>query len=503
MTTTSPTPRWLAAAAERRPGHTALVCARETLDYATLEARAVRRAQQLATKGLEPRGRVAILMENSVETVVMIHAAMAAGAVLVPLNTRLLASELRAPLEDAQPALLVADEDLVGRAYEAAAGLPATRVLSVPELAASVPRTVEPVAEHLLDDDCTLLFTSGTSGRPKGVRLSYGNHRASARAAVQRLEISHDDRTLLCLPLHHVGGLAIVMRSAIFGTTVVLHERFDAAAVTKSLLNERITQVSLVSTMLGRLLDQTPGLAAPPTLRCVLLGGGPAPDALLQRAWRAHLPIAPTYGLTEAASQVASVSATEARTRSVRSALPVADTEIRIADSDGKALPAGQAGEILVRGPQVMRGYLDPTASARALRDDWLHTGDIGVLDAEGRLSVLDRRTDLIVSGGENVYPAEVESVLLDHPDVREAAVIGQADREWGQRVCAFVVLEAGASLDAPALIAHCRTRLAGFKIPRRFERVDALPRTVTGKLQRQRLRDGLSMWPLGAAPPP
>jgi len=461
--------------------------------YATIEARAVRRAQQLATKGLQPGARIALLMESSLETVVTIHAALTAGAVLVPLNTRLLAAELRAPLEDSQPALLVADESLVARAYEAAAGVPTTRVLTTLELAASVPRAVEPVAEHTIDDDCSVLFTSGTSGRAKGVRLSFGNHRASARAAVQRLEIAPDDRTLLCMPLHHIGGLAIVMRSAIFATTIVLHERFDAGAVTRALLNDHITQVSLVATMLARLLDQNPGLAAPPTLRCVLLGGGPIPDPLLAHAWRAQLPIAPTYGLTEAASQVATVSLSEAARFGVRAPLPVADTTLRIVDPSGRPRPPGEPGEILVRGPQVMRGYLDLEASAHALRDGWLHTGDIGVLDAGGRLAVLDRRTDLIVSGGENIYPAEVEAVLLEHADVQEVAIVGEADPEWGQRVCAFVVPTPGAGLDATALLAHCRARLASFKCPRRIERVETLPRTASGKVQRHLLSDSLS----------
>jgi O-succinylbenzoic acid--CoA ligase len=271
----------------------------------------------------------------------------------------------------------------------------------------------------------------------------------------------------------------------------VLHDGFDAAAVAASIERDALTQISLVPTMLARVLDAAPERSAPRTLRCVLLGGGPIPPALLERARRRGFRIAATYGLTEAASQVAT---TEPGRADESGLPPLSATELRTVGAGGETLPAGRAGEICVRGPQVMAGYLGrPDATARALREGWLHTGDVGEIDAYGRLRVLDRRDDLIVSGGENVYPAEVEAALLAHPDVAEAGVVGLADTDWGQRVVAVVVPRRAASEpQRREILTHCADALARFKRPRDLRFAQALPRTASGKLQRTALRDAL-----------
>ena len=223
-------------------------------------------------------------------------------------------------------------------------------------------------------------------------------------------------------------------------------------------------------------------------LQVVLLGGAAAAPELLTRALSAGYPVCPTYGLTEATSQVATAAPPRAGAASAMPMLPVRGTEVRIVSGGGDA-PPGAPGEIIVRGPTVMQGYLhDPDATARSLRDGWLHTGDIGYLDAAGGLHVLDRRDDLIVSGGENVYPAEIEAVLLEHPAVEEAGVTGIADPDLGARVVAWIVAAPGTSPQIEALQQHCRDRLAGFKQPRECRFVDSLPRNAAGKLQRRLL---------------
>jgi len=260
-----------------------------------------------------------------------------------------------------------------------------------------------------------------------------------------------------------------------------VHRRFDPEAVARALDDDGITVVSLVAAMLDRVLAARRDRPPPPALRCVLLGGGPTPAPLLERAVAAGLPVAPTYGLTEATSQVA--------TRPPGAAgglVPLPGLDVRIAGEEGRPLPPGEAGEIVLRGPTLFAGYhARPEATARALRAGALHTGDLGRLDGDGGLHVLDRRTDLIVSGGENVYPAEIERVLLDHPHVVDAGVTGVPDPRWGARPAAWVVLRGG---DGAALPAFCRERLAGYKVPVAFHAVDALPRNALGKLQRARL---------------
>jgi O-succinylbenzoic acid--CoA ligase len=290
------------------------------------------------------------------------------------------------------------------------------------------------------------------------------------------------------MPLFHVGGLSILVRSVRFGGPVRLLPRFDVVEVSDALDAGDIAGVSLVPTMLSRLLAHRRGRPAPRGLRVLLLGGAAAAPELLGRALAAGYPVCPTYGLTEACSQVATASPPPSGATRPRPMRPLQGTELRVV-RDGSDVPPGMPGEILVRGPTVMQGYLhDPGSTALALRDGWLHTGDIGCVDAEGGLQVLDRRDDLIVSGGENVYPAEIEAVLLEHPSVADAGVVGILDADLGARVVAWIVTAPGTTLDVEALQRHCRGRLAGFKQPREFRCVDALPRNAAGKLQRKRL---------------
>jgi O-succinylbenzoic acid--CoA ligase len=294
------------------------------------------------------------------------------------------------------------------------------------------------------------------------------------------------------LPLFHVGGLAIVMRSVIYGVPAIVHARFDPTAANQTIDTQDVTLVSLVATMLERMLTARSDRPFPPGLRAVLLGGGPAPRPLLERCARAGVPVVQTYGMTETASQAATLAPADALRKLGSAGRPLLPLELRI-EHEGAALPPGAIGEIVIRGPSVTPGYSDrPAATAAALRDGWLHTGDLGYLDAEGYLYVVDRRDDLIISGGENIYPAEVEAVLLAHPAVAEAGVFGVPDARWGQSVAAAVVPRPGMAAESASLIAFCAERLARYKVPYRILSVAELPRNAAGKLLRRALRD---MW--------
>ncbi|MFN3336348.1 MAG: o-succinylbenzoate--CoA ligase, partial [Thermomicrobium sp.] len=353
----------------------------------------------------------------------------------------------------------------------------------LPEAVVELRRDVEVDAVH------TLIYTSGTTDRPKGVLLTYGNHWWSAVGSQLNLGVLPDDRWLLCLPLFHVGGLSILFRSVIGGFTVELHERFDAARANEA-IEQGVTLVSLVGTMLWRMLEERGERHYPVHLRAVLLGGGPAPRPLLERCAAVGLPVLQTYGLTETASQLATLVPEDALRKLGSAGKPLYPNALRIVRPDGSLAEPGEPGEIEVRGPVVTPGYWQrPDLTARAFCDGWFRTGDIGYLDQEGYLYVLDRRADLIVTGGENVFPAEVEAVLLGHPAVAEAAVIGIPDVEWGQRVVALVVLRRGMTATANELITWCRTRLAGYKVPKMIRFVEELPRTASGKLQRWLVR--------------
>ncbi len=469
---------WLRSRARRTPDAPALLHDGGIASFAMLDTAAERMARALAARGVTADDRVGLLAGPTPCALQAIHALQYLGATLVPFNPRSPAKEVRALVDIIRPAAVVHDRTTAPLVAQLAPGL----TIALDELgapAAALPSPAFPSSAQLSADAIhSMLFTSGTTGRPKVACLTHANHEASARASAQHLAIDAQDRWLLCMPPCHVGGLAILLRSAIMGFTVVLHERFDPDAVNRAIVDDAVSIVSVVPTMLVRMLDALGTRAYPETLRIVLTGGGPLPPPLVARARAAGVPIVPTYGLTEAASQVAT-----GRPIDPTSATALPGTDLRIRDPD-----AAGVGEILVRGATVMHGYFeDAVASRAALRQGWLHTGDAGRLDG-GALTVVGRRSDLIVSGGENVYPAEVERVLAEHPNVEEAAVYGVPDDEWGECVVAAIVPVAE-PFDAEAVRAWSASRLARYKIPRLIRVVTTLPRTASGKLRRAELR--------------
>jgi O-succinylbenzoic acid--CoA ligase len=481
-------PDWLGAQARAAPGRAALAAGDTRLTFAEVDRRATETARRLASAGVRAGSRVALLLRNRVPSVTLFHALARLGAVAVPLNIRLAQAELAWQLADACPDVLVSQGDLTARGAAASRGL--SNLVHVRDLD-SVPEADVPLRGDLdLEAVQGIVYTSATSGRPKGALLTFGNHWWSAVGSALRLGLRPDDRWLAALPLWHVGGLAIVWRSAIYGITMVLHDGFDAGAANREIDDGAVTVVSVVATMLERMLASRGGRPFPPTLRCVLLGGGPASADLLERCRALGVPVAGTYGLTETASQVATLDPEGSARKPGSAGQPLLPTRVRV-DADGREAAPNEIGEILVAGPTVMRGYARrPEETAQALRDGWLHTGDLGYLDGDGDLYVVDRRDDLIISGGENVYPAEVEAILCRHPAVADAAVVAVADAEWGQAVGAAVVLRPGASAAPEDLRAFCGGRLARYKTPRHVWFVAALPRSAGGKLLRREIRE-------------
>jgi O-succinylbenzoic acid--CoA ligase len=436
---------WLTQRASTGPDRIALIADGHELTYAELEREAISAARRLAAQGVRRDAVVVLELPAGLHQVIYLHALMKLGAVAYPLNPSLTAAEREAEIARANPALVLSGDE----------GPPLTE--------ADLPL----LGEHDLDALHCRILTSGTSGRPRPVGLTYGNHLWSAVGSAFNIGVEPTDRWLCCLPLHHIAGLSIVMRSVIYGTTAVVHDGFDVDAVADSLEGDGVTQMSLVATQLARLLDA--GVDMLP-LRSVLVGGGPIPVDVLEETIGRGATVVQTYGLTEAASQVTTLAPADAESRLGSAGRPLLTTHLRI-----------HQGEILVQGPTIAPGVTD--------EDGWLHTGDLGRIDEEGFLYVEDRLGDVIITGGENVIPAEVEEVLLRHDDVDDAAAVGRADAEWQEAVVAVVVARDGSSVDSEELRRHCAADLAPFKVPKRFEFVSELPRTASGKLIRRALR--------------
>jgi O-succinylbenzoic acid--CoA ligase len=477
----------------------AILTGESVITHSEFEKRILADAERLVALGMGPGDRVALCAANSVDWVIAAHAVVRAQGNLVPLSTRMTALELRERLLLLLPRLVLADGDSVHQLLASHDNaFPVYQVGESSDAGIEAPRLSEvcPRAGHVADEYdpgavCTIVATSGSSGDPKGVCLTLGNHLASAEASHANLECGLDDCWLINLPLYHIGGLAIVFRAAHCGFPIRVHHGFDAEATLRAVRSENVTLLSLVETTLARLLDSNGDAPFPDTLRAALIGGGPVDAELLQRARALGMNALLTYGLTEAASQVATQSLTASKVQLVSGgARPLPSCDVEVRDADGSPLSAGNEGEIWLHGPLVAAGYWSNTgAVVPCTEDDWLCTGDMGIFDAEGYLSVTGRKDDMIISGGENIHPAEIERVLMRLPGIRRAAVIGVTDAEWGQRPVALVEPAAGRRGDPTQWLRKLRERVAGYKVPKSIVVVEELPLTAIGKIDRTRLR--------------
>jgi o-succinylbenzoate---CoA ligase len=485
-------PAWLSQQALQRSSHPALLFEGKTWTFADFEAISRQMGFKLAEMGIGSGSCVAVLMPNHPGYIFLLQALGKLGAIAALINIRLSAREIEWQLQDCQAQLLVYDRTT----SEHVSQLHTWRSLDINELGGIPTANISlPLSTDIeLEAVQAIIYTSGTTGLPKGVQLTYGNHWHSAIASAMHLGVDRSDHWLLCLPLYHVGGLAIMWRSLIYGTTVILQQRFDPEAVIRAIITEQVTTISLVPTMLTRILENAEfpnSLRHWQNLRGILLGGAAPSQALLNRCVELKLPIMPTYGLTEAASQVTTLLPQDLERKPGSSGQPLLCDRIQIVAIEGACteVAVGEVGQILVQGANVMKGYINH--SPDVIQDGWLYTGDLGYVDSEGFLYVINRRSDLIISGGENIYPTEIETILCQYPDILEVCIIGTEDPEWGQVVTAVAIATQPITLDQ--VQTFCLSHhLARYKLPRILYIVESLSRTANGKLSRQKVRESI-----------
>ena len=485
----------------------AVTCGARNFRWTELTDRVARLAGALRILGMAPGDRVAMLAENSHRSIEVYYGPCWGGGVFVPLNPRLSEPEILAQLRDAEPMALILDPALAERAPRFLAEVPSLRAV-ITAAESPAPDTLayesliagsEPAEDSLRggEDLAALFSTGGTTGRPKGVMLSHANLVVNALNTLILSRLDAPPVQLHAGPLYHIAAGGRVFATTLACGRHVMLARFRPAELLSLVARERVTGTSLVPTMIGMLLAE-PGFATADlsSLRLITYGGAPMPEAILTRfmARLPHVSFGQAFGMTELSPVATHLSPEDHRAGGPRlrsAGRAVTTVEIAVVDDDGRMLPAGAAGEVLVRGPTVMQGYWrQPELTRHTLRGGWLHTGDVGYLDEAGYLFIVDRKKDMIVSGGENVYSIEVEDVIHRHPAVSQCAVIGVPHETWGEAVHAVVVLRAGHGLELEELVAHCRAHIAGFKCPRSLElRPGALPLSGVNKVNKAELR--------------
>src|SRR5882757_4700977 len=483
----------------------AFLCQERSIDWSTLLERASRLSSGLARLGIVRGDRVAMLLPNGLVGIELFASTVLSGHVIVPLNFRWSVAELTEALTDCSAKVLVVDDHFRDSGVAAA-----VRAGSIIIDGGSRPADGSIIYESLFDalsfpiDDCAesallaIFYTGGTTGRSKGVMLSHGNAAYVAMASMAEGAYGTDEIYLHTSPNFHIAGAMNVFQAFICASRNIVLPRFEAGAALAAISTEGVSQSLLVPTMIGMILDH-PNFTGIDTssVRRILYGAAPMTDALLDRAMAAfpRAEFMQLYGMTETTSnacilhsRVFTVPGKRLLSRSVGRAM--LGSEVGIFGQAGDPLPPGEVGEIAIRGPGVMLGYWNrPDATAAAIRGGWMHTGDGGSMDAEGYVFLADRIKDMIISGGENIYSLEVEAILVQHPSVRQCAVIGIPHPVWGEAVHAVVTLIDGAPFDERELIDFCRGTLSGYKLPRSIEHRDELPLTAAGKVMKRALR--------------
>ncbi|GAA3385118.1 long-chain-fatty-acid--CoA ligase [Cryptosporangium minutisporangium] len=490
--------------AHERGDHPALSAGDRTVTYAELDARSTRIANALRADGVQPGDRIAVLDKNSVEIAELFLGAVKAGAVLIPLNWRLTAPELSAVLTDAGATVLFAHPEFGPTAEQVAVSVgTVTKTVQLGDDYEKWLGAADAEDDGFRGDLDTVVFqlyTSGTTGRPKGVLTTNRTLSVAESGPAESWGIDADSVSLVAMPMFHIGGLGYLLVGLVFGAHNVIVRELVPPQLLDLVVEKRVTNVFLVPSVIGMLVA-LPGAAERDysALRSIAYGASPITPALLRQALTTFgRPLFQLYGLTETQGAIVQLDAGDhdpdgPRAHLLRAAgKPYPWVELKIADPvTGEPVPAGTPGEILCRSVVNTPGYHNQPETTAALLDaeGWLHTGDIGSLDEEGYLTISDRLKDMIITGGENVFPAEVEAVLADHPDVAGVAVVGRPDPTWGEAVAAIVVPRPGSAPDAADLIGFARERLAGYKLPKSVEFVDALPLGPTGKVLKRELR--------------
>ena len=470
-------PNWIKQRAYLTPNRIALSFEEQQWTFQQLYEQSLTLAYQLHAFGLSTGKRVAILSPSTPQLIQVLYGCMQAQCEMVLLNGRLSKQELAYQVQDAEvDAVLVADVEVSKLMTDA-------RTITFSQLFKQQPKPFEIAMQWDELFALTIMYTSGTTGFPKGVCQTVGNHSSSAISSAFNIGISEKDVWLCTVPIFHISGFSIVVKSLLYGMKIRLYEKFDALKCAEEISAGRVTKMSVVAVTLENIVSKMEQLqmTAHPNFTTMLAGGGPVPVEYLKRASMLNLPVAQTYGMTETSSQTATLTNEDALTHLGSAGKPLFFNEIRIEAKEGE-----QVGEILIRGPHVTPRYIGEFKNKPTTINGWLHTGDLGYLDEQGYLYVVDRRSDLIISGGENIYPAEIENALLAHPAVKEAGVCGKEDEKWGQVPIAFIVKKD--SVTEKDLLDFCKMNLANYKVPKTLFFVDELPRSGSNKLLRRNL---------------
>ncbi|WP_226680649.1 o-succinylbenzoate--CoA ligase [Sutcliffiella horikoshii] len=481
-------PNFLMKRAALTPDRIALEMEDRRMTFLELYSNSLTLSGKLVELGVKRGDRISIFMPNSIELVELLFALKNIGAITVLHNLRLTSKELSYQVEDAASQFILVDDEREPGLKKSKEFLGTQKVVPFSKLLRLKGSEWTLVEEFSLDEIDTIMYTSGTTGFPKGVKQSYGNHFWSATGSALNMGLHEEDCWLLSVPIFHISGLSILMRSVIYGMRVIIHRRFEAEAVHKDLMERQVSIVSVVTTMLSGLLEQLGSRSYPPSFRCMLVGGGPVPRSILEECMRKSIPVYQTYGMTETCSQIVTLSPDFSMSKIGSAGKPLFPCQLKIMLDGAEAEPK-ETGEIIVKGPNVTAGYYNREESTyEAIKDGWLYTGDLGFVDEDGFLFVVDRRSDLIISGGENVYPAEIEAILVSHPSIKDAGVTGIPDDRWGQVPVAFVVTDRKEELLEESFLSFVRERLAGYKVPKQLYVVECLPRNASNKLMRREL---------------
>ncbi len=497
-------PYLLKRAAFKHPDKEAIVSEKGRWTYAQWEANANKRAQAFARRGIKKGDHVATIFLNGNEVLETYLALMKLGAVIVPLNVRLAPGELQYIIEHSGSSSIILSDEFESPIREIKDGLQNVKqyfmsggdvqedMIPLEEIYHNEPDRDPSEALDEKDTAC-ILYTAGTTGRPKGVLLSHRNCVWGAVNIAFNVNLEPEYRVLLVFPLYHAAAFIILIGNLFLGCTNVILKTFDPRRVMELIGEEKINRMTFPPTVWNFIL-QLPDLGKYDTLSVRAISSGAESMPLETKKKLLDLfpngALGETYGMTESSATITTLDPKDVMRKMASVGKPFVNVEIRLVDEVGNAVPVGEVGEILARGPNIMEGYYkEPEATARTLKDGWLYTGDLGKLDAEGFLYIVDRKKDMIITGGENIFPREIEEVLYAHPKILEAAVIGLPDPDWGEKVHAVIALKEGENLTGQEVIDYCKSRIAGFKKPKSVEFVEKLPRSAAGKVLKRILR--------------